>query len=364
MEKYTKVNSHSHLLPYPEQIPAFMKKKEVFWIDDDRKYMRQKDWQRPITDPSFFKNEKLEWMAKYDIDHAVILTLSQLYCNGMKEDLCCDVQKFQNNFNASLQSEHSDKFTAGFVVQPAHIDHALREIERCVEKLGLSVLCLPTHFPDGSEAWRSISDPVAEPIFELANKYGIAIEIHPYDAPKMVKLRNNYWRFHLVWMCAQTADAYHMFTLRDFPRKYPNIRTAFAHGNQFGQINIGRRSQGFAGRPDLFKDAVEPQESIAVDNVYFDSIVHDVYAFRMLADRQGIGQVIAGLDDPYPLGEIDLIGHTSYPGKVIDDAVDSGFIFKSDRRKIWFDNVLNWIGGKRAIEVRELLKKKNESNAV
>ncbi|MDG1724796.1 MAG: amidohydrolase, partial [Bacteroidia bacterium] len=44
-----KINGHSHLLPYPNQIPSFMKDKEIFWIDEDRAFMRQKNWQRPIT---------------------------------------------------------------------------------------------------------------------------------------------------------------------------------------------------------------------------------------------------------------------------------------------------------------------------
>ena len=31
-----RINGHSHLLPYPEQIPDFMKEKEIFWVDDER----------------------------------------------------------------------------------------------------------------------------------------------------------------------------------------------------------------------------------------------------------------------------------------------------------------------------------------
>ena len=73
-----RINGHSHLLPYPEQIPDFMRDQEIFWVDKDRKYMRQKNWQRPVTDASFFLNEKLEWMADNNIDHAVVLNLSQL----------------------------------------------------------------------------------------------------------------------------------------------------------------------------------------------------------------------------------------------------------------------------------------------
>lgn len=42
MERKLRINGHSHLLPYPEEIPQFMKDKEIFWVDDERKFMLQK----------------------------------------------------------------------------------------------------------------------------------------------------------------------------------------------------------------------------------------------------------------------------------------------------------------------------------
>jgi hypothetical protein len=33
-----------------------------------------------------------------------------------------------------------------------------------------------------------------------------------------------------------------------------------------------------------------------------------------------------------------------YPGKVIDEVLESGVITASDRKEIWNDNVLRWIG--------------------
>jgi len=135
-----RINGHGHILPEPSQIPKFLKEKKLFWIDDDKKFMRQGDWSRPISDPSFFLKEKIEWMDQYKIDHGVMLCLSQLYCNGWKKQDCVDAIHFQNDFNASVQSEHPDKFTCGFVVQPLYMDHALKEIDRCVNELGLGTL--------------------------------------------------------------------------------------------------------------------------------------------------------------------------------------------------------------------------------
>ena len=67
-----------------------MKEKKIFWVDDERKYMLQDDWKRPVTDSSFFLNEKLEWMERNKIDHAVILNLSQLYGNGLRLEMVKD----------------------------------------------------------------------------------------------------------------------------------------------------------------------------------------------------------------------------------------------------------------------------------
>jgi len=337
-----KINAHGHLLPYPEQIPAFMREQKIFWVDADRKMMRQGNWQRPVTDPSFFLAEKLDWMEEHRIDHEVLLTLSQLYCNGMPRERTRDVIAFQNDYHAAVQRDHAERFTCGFVVQPAYIEDALRETERCVEQLNLRVLCLPTHFQAINGEWLPSAHPSVEPLWALADQYKLAVEVHPYDAEQMVALTDQYWRFHLIWMCAQTADTYHFYTLLNFSEKYPNTRVCFAHGNQFGQVNIGRRIQGFEGRPDLFKGTMHPRLTLGAPNVFFDTLVHDVLSFRLLIDRQGVAQVVAGIDDPYPLGEMETVPGC-YPGKVIDEAVTAGYITQPDKIAIWGSNVERWL---------------------
>lgn len=339
-----KIDGHGHLLPYPQQIPAFMREQRLFWVDDDRQFMRQGDWKRPITDASFFLNEKLEWMAKHGMDHEVILNLSQLYCNGMPRRQANDVIRFQNDFNAGVQRDYPSKFTCGFVVQAAWVDDALREIERCVHELGLQLLCLPTHFLTPAGQWKTIADQSVEPIFELADKLNLALEIHPYDGEKMIALEDRWWRFHLIWMCAQTADTYHFYTLFDYPEKYPNLRVCFAHGNQFGQVNVGRRVQGFEARPDLFEGAMHPLKSQGTKNLFYDTIVHDLVSLELLIKRQGVSQIVAGIDDPYPLGEMETVPG-SYPGKVIDIAAKEGLITLEEREAIWSTNVVRWLCG-------------------
>lgn len=337
------INSHGHLLPEPQQIPVFMREQKLFWIDDDKQYMRQGDWKRPVTHPSFFLDNRLAWQEENKIDHEVIITLSQLYGNGLSKDLANDIARFQNNFHAETQSNYPNKFTCGFVLPLAYRDLAEKEIDRCVNSLNLKIACLPTHvLIDGQ--WYSVANlDQFSWLWELLDQYGLAVEIHPYDGPKMIALQDQSWRFHLVWMCAQTADTYHLFTLNGLVHLFPNIRTCFAHGNQYALVNIGRRTIGYEGRPDLFEGKKHPKESIGASNIYFDTLVHDPVVLDLLIKRHGKSQILFGLDNPYPLGEM-ASDAGNYPGKVLIESEKAGYISTTDKAAICNQNVLNWLG--------------------
>ncbi len=343
MSQLIKINGHGHLLPYPEDIPAFMRDKRFFWVDNKREFMHQGDWKRPITDPSFFLNEKLEWMEKNNIQHEVVLNLSQLYCNGLTLEDTAAITTFQNDFNAKVQHSHPDKFTTGFVIQPQYLDLALKEIERCVKELGMKFMCLSTHYQHQSGEWLSVADQSCDPIWELANELNLAVQIHPYDAGKMVALKDHFWRYHLVWMMAQTADTYLMMVYNGFVNKYPNVRVSFAHGAMLAQANFGRLKQGIDGRPDLFPGATHPNESLKHPNFFFDSLVHDIDTFELMLKRAGANQIICGIDDPYPLGEMETVPGC-YPGILIDEAEKKGLITDTEKQNIWKDNCERWIG--------------------
>ncbi|MGB0915617.1 MAG: amidohydrolase, partial [Crocinitomicaceae bacterium] len=117
----------------------------------------------------------------------------------------------------------------------------------------------------------------------------------------------------------------------------------FAHGCMLGQANYGRRLQGYDGRPDLFEDAEDPRGSLGHKNLFFDTLVHDSYTLQLLKTRVGSDQIVAGLDDPYPLGEMEGVAN-SYPGRVIDFAVEVDILKQAEADKIWYDNVLRWLG--------------------
>ena len=146
-------------------------------------------------------------------------------------------------------------------------------------------------------------------------------------------------------MLAQCADAYHFLTLNGYADKYPGMRTCFAHGGQLAQMNLGRRIQGFDGRPDLFEGKTHPRKAVGHKNIFFDTLVHDTGSLDLLVKNQGVQQVLVGLDDPYPLGEMESVVQSSYPGKILDLAKDRKIITDEDADKMWEENVIQWLCG-------------------
>ena len=81
--------------------------------------------------------------------------------------------------------------------------------------------------------WRCIFDEENHPIFELASKYKLAVEVHPYDSEKFIKLQDDL-------AVSSNLDASSMcrcisFLHIGYQDKFPDMQVCFAIG-QLSQI--------------------------------------------------------------------------------------------------------------------------------
>ena len=63
-----------------------------------------------------------------------------------------------------------------------------------------------------------------------------------------------------------------------------------------------------------------------------------------------------GLDDPYPLGEMESESQSSYPGKILDLAKERNILTSEECDQIWEDNVLQWLFGEDEESKAKLVK--------
>ena len=64
-----------------------------------------------------------------------------------------------------------------------------------------------------------------------------------------------------------------------------------------------------------------------------------------------------GLDDPYPLGEMESETQSSYPGKILDLAKERNIITPDEYDAIWEDNVIQWLCGDDKSAKEKLVKR-------
>ena len=77
----------------------------------------------------------------------------------------------------------------------------------------------------------------------------------------------------------------------------------------------------------------------------------------MLIKNQTSKQVVLGLDDPYPLGEMESDKQSSYPGKILDLAIKEEIITETEKDEIWDENVLQWLFGDDEVQKQDLVSK-------
>jgi len=63
------------------------------------------------------------------------------------------------------------------------------------------------------------------------------------------------------------------------------------------------------------------------------------------------------LDDPYPLGEMESEIQSSYPGKILDLALEREIINSQQYDEIWEDNTLRWLFGNDEKAKQDLIDK-------
>ena len=120
-------------------------------------------------------------------------------------------------------------------------------------------------------------------VFAAMQDADMALMVHPWEMMGK-EYMDKYWLPWLVGMPAETARAAASMIFGGVFERYPNLRVCFAHGGQLAQINLGRRIQGFDGRPDLFEGKVHPRKSVGHKNIFFDTLVHDTGSLKLLID--------------------------------------------------------------------------------
>lgn len=226
-----------------------------------------------------------------------------------------------NDHIAEICRQHPTRFAALGTLPMQDPAMAVRELERCVNDLGMQGVQIGSHIDRGDEDDWNLDRPEVFEVFEAAASLGACVFVHPWDMMGSAQMQK-YWLPWLVGMPAETSRAICSVLFAGVLDRLPTLRIAFAHGGGSFPGTIGRVEHGFRVRPDLcaIDSPVNPRDYLAraapgggrhPARFYVDSLVHDERAMRQILDLFGHERIALGSDYPFPLGE-------AVPGALIE----------------------------------------------
>ncbi len=327
-----KIDIHTHIIP--KNVPRFANffgYEGFLHLEHHKpccaKMMIGDKFFREIEDNCWSPEKRMSDCDHHHVDVQVLSPIPVMFNYWAKPKHTLEVARFQNDYIAQVVHDYPKRFVGLGTVPMQSPKLAIKEMERCVTKLGLAGVEIATHIND----W-NLSDEALFPFFQAAEQLGAAIFVHPWDMMGKDRMAK-YWLPWLVGMPAETSLAICSLIFGGVFERLPNLRVAFAHGGGSFPATIGRIEHGFNVRPDLcaIDNNINPRDYLG--KFYFDSLVHDPKMLDHIVNLVGANRVALGTDYPFPLGELQ-------PGRLIESMPYNDEI----KERLLSGSALEWLG--------------------
>ena len=327
-----KIDIHTHIIP--NDLPDFSKK---FGYEGFVKLEKRNETEadmmlfnenfRTIQCNCWDPSVRVKDMTNSSIDVQVISPIPIMFSYWADPEDALIQSQIINDFIADVCTKYPTKFIGLGTIPMQSSKHAIKELERCKNDLGLNGIEIGSNVND-----HNLNEEQFHDIFEACEDLSLSLFIHPWQMMGMSKMKQ-YWLPWLVGMPAETTRAICSMIFGGVFDKFPKLRVAFAHGGGSFPYTLGRIEQGFIQRPDLCAVENSNNPISYLNKFYVDSIVHSEDSLNYLIKTMGVKQIALGTDYPFPLGE-------NPPGKIIENSESLSIDMKE---RLYNGTALEWL---------------------
>lgn len=262
---------------------------------------------REITDQCWDPVKRIHDMEREHVDMQVLSPIPVTFSYWAPAAEAEAMARIQNDFIAETVSQYPDRFIGLGAVPLQNPEVAIREMDRCINVLGLKGIEIGTNVNGNN-----LDDPSLIEFFQMCEQWNVPLFVHPWETMGKERMpRHNL--MYTVGMPSETALAAASLILGGVIEKFPKLKICFAHGGGSFPYILPRLDKGWHVWPHLRLISNPP--SHYTDNFYFDSLVNDPGNVKYLVDKFGYDRILMGSDYPFLLREVP-------PGEVIDRTLD------------------------------------------
>lgn len=246
---------------------------------------------RPLHPRLWDLTSRVDRMDRAGVDVQVLSTWTELAGYHLDEDAAVFLARGSNDALAAAIGSVPDRFLGLAAIPLQHPDAAARELRRAVVELGFVGAQVAASLPG-----LDLGDTSLDPLWRMAEELSCLILVHPIGGLRGCGVAGEI--DSLVGRPAETTVVVTQAIASGLFSRHPGLEVCVVHGGGFLPYHRGR----IEGREALPGAAIVGFDAVA-QRLFYDTVLREPTAIRLLLDQVGSGRVLLGTDDPFEGGD-------------------------------------------------------------
>ncbi len=241
---------------------------------------------------------RLKDMDRMGIDMQIVSPSPSQYYYYADADFGLELSRASNDRIAEIVASTPDRFAGMCTVPLQNPKMAVKELERCVKKLGMRGVEICTNVNGIDLADKRLG---LDKFFAKAEELGTVIFMHPMGFTHADRMTDHYFN-NIIGNPLESTLAVSHLIFGGVLDRFPKLKFVVAHGGGYLAHYRARMDHGWKARPDS-STIIKKKPSSYLKKFYFDTITFDTGMLESLIDLYGAKHVLMGSDYPYDMAD-------------------------------------------------------------